>query len=391
MRRRAACPQSRGDEMAVVDAGVDASAVQALLDRARREVDEGLVPACQVALARNGELVAFEAFGDATTSTRFVVFSCTKAFVAGAMWILIGEGKVDVSKRVIDYIPEFGANGKDEITVEQVMLHTSGFPHAPLGPPSWDTREGRVEAMGRWRLNWEPGTAYEYHPTSAHWVLAEIIARVSGTPDHRDFVEQRITTPAGLPRLLGIAADDQDDIAVLEVRGEPATPDELEAVLGVRELPVGEVTDAALLGFNDPAARAIGVPGGGGVMRAADLALYYQHLLHDDGETWDPKVKADVLTNVRNTFPDRLTGVPANRTLGLIQAGGDGMATLRGFGKTTSPQAVGHGGAAGQIGWADPVSGLSLGYCTNGIDANILRQARRGVALSSLAGACAPS
>ena len=373
--------------MAVTGAAVDADAVQALLDRARREVDEGLLPACQIALAHDGEVVAFEAYGDATTSTRFVVFSCTKAFVAGAMWALIGEGKVDVSQRVVDHIPEFAPNGKDQISVEQVMLHTSGFPHAPLGPPAWDTREGRVGAMARWRLNWEPGTAYEYHPTSAHWVLAEIIDRVSGV-DYRDFVEQRVTEPAGLPRLLGIAADDQDDIAVLEVRGEPASPDELEAVLGVRQLPVGEVTDAALLGFNEPAARAVGVPGGGGVMRAVDLALLYQHVLHDDGGTWDPAVKADALTNVRNSLPDRLSGVPANRTLGLIQAGDDGMAALRGFGKTTSAAAVGHGGAAGQIAWADPATGLSLGYCTNGIDANVLRQARRGIALSSLAGVC---
>lgn len=372
-------------------AGVDQEAVEALLQRAKREVEGGLLPACQVALAKDGELVAFEAYGDATTTTRFAVFSCTKAFVAGAMWILVGEGKVDVSARVVDLIPEFGANGKDRITVEQVMLHTSGFPHAPLGPPAWDTRESRVEAMARWRLNWEPGTAYEYHPTSAHWVLAEIIARRSGTPDHRDFIEQRVTAPAGLPRVLGIDPADQADIATLEVRGEPATPDELKAVLGVRELAVGEVTDAALLGFNQAEARAIGVPGGGGIMTAADLALYYQHLLHDDGGTWDPEVKADAMSNVRGSLPDRMTGVPANRTLGLIQAGTDGMSSLRGFGKTVSGGTVGHGGAAGQIGWVDPATGLSFGYVTNGIDANVIRQYRRGTALSSLAGVCAAS
>jgi CubicO group peptidase (beta-lactamase class C family) len=61
------------------------------------------------------------------------------------------------------------------------MLHTAGFPHAPLGPPAWDTREGRLAAFGRWSLNWEPGSTYEYHATSAHWVLAEIIDRVTGS------------------------------------------------------------------------------------------------------------------------------------------------------------------------------------------------------------------
>jgi len=52
------------------------------------------------------------------------------------------------------------------------------------------------------------------------------------------------------------------------------SPDELEAVFGIRELPLTEVTDHALLEFNSPDARRAGVPGGGGVTRAAELALF---------------------------------------------------------------------------------------------------------------------
>jgi hypothetical protein len=71
----------------------------------------------------------------------------------------------------------------------------------------------------------------------------------------------------------------------------------------------------------DPAVQAVGVPGGGGVMTAADLALYYQAVLHNPGEMWRPDVITDVRSNVRNRLPDVLSGVPANRTLGLVQAG----------------------------------------------------------------------
>ena len=368
--------------------GLDQSKVDALLKRAQREIDEGVLPACQIALAHEGEVVAFEAYGDCTVDTRFVVFSATKAFVAATRWCLIGDGAVDVSRRVVDYVPEFGTNGKDVVTVEQVMLHTSGFPHAPLGAPEWATPEGRRAAFARWRLNWEPGTACEYHPTSAHWVLSAIIENVTGR-DYRDVVQERVTGPCGLPRVLGIPLDQQEGIAELEIRGEPATPDELEATLGVRELPVNEVTDEALMGFNAPEARAVGVPGGGGVMRAVDLALFYQRLLHDDGSIWDPAVLADATGNVRNTLFDRLLRVPANRTLGLVQAGDDGKAHLRGHGRTGSPRRFGHNGAAGQLAWADPESGISFGYVTNGIDAHVLRQGRRGIALSSLAAVCA--
>lgn len=192
-----------------------------------------------------------------------------------------------------------------------------------------------------------------------------------------------------MPRVLGIAPADQKWIAVLEMRGDPASVDELEKVLGIRELPVTEVTDEALMGFNHPDAREVGVPGGGGVMRASDLARYYQALLHNPGELWEPGLLADVTGRVRNSLPDRLMGTTANRTLGLVQAGADGQAAMRGMGHTVSARAFGHNGAAGQIAFADPETGLSFGYCTNGIDANVIRQWRRGSAIASRAGACA--
>jgi CubicO group peptidase (beta-lactamase class C family) len=362
--------------------------VAELLSRARREVDEGLLPSCQVALGYEGELVAFEAFGDATVDTTYCVFSATKPFVAGVMWQLIADGSVDVDAKVADVIPEFGTNGKDVVTIEQVMLHTSGFPHAPLGPPAWATREGRVERFAQWRLNWEPGTAFEYHATSAHWVLAEIIDRVTGS-DYRVELTRRILEPLGLRFRLGVPADEQDGIAALELRGEPATPEEIGAIFGVPEMPVTEVTDEALLGFNTPEARAVGVPGGGGIGRAADLALFHQALLHDPEGLWDPTLLADVTGRVRNTFPDPWLGHPANRSLGLVLAGDDGKGPARGFGHGCSPGTFGHNGAAGQLAWADPATGLSLGYVTNGIDQHVIRQARRGIGISSRAAACA--
>lgn len=371
-----------------VQAGrIDPGAVDALLARARREVEEGVLPSCQIALARHGELVAFETFGAATSTTRYVVFSCVKAFVAGAVWALMSDGALDVSRPVGEYVPEFAATRKEAVTVEQLLVHTGGFPHAVLGPPEWDSREGRLETFARWSLEWEPGTAYEYHPTSAHWILGEIVERLGGD-GYSDVVHHRVTEPAGLPRrVLGIPVQEQADIATIQLCGRVATADELEEVLGVRELP--RATDAyeALLYLNRPDVRALGIPGGGGVMRADHLALFYQAILNDQGDIWDPRILADATGTIRNRFSDPLFGSPANRTLGLTLAGDDGLGFIRGFGTATSPRAFGHGGAAGQIGWADPDSGLSLGFATNGVDVNVIRQGRRGIDISTLAGA----
>ncbi len=370
--------------------GIDAGRLDELRTRARREIDSGLLPSCQFALAKDGQLAAFEAVGDAGLDTRYVIFSATKAFVASTAWQLIGDGSLDVDRRVAEYIPEFATNGKEVVTVEQVMLHTSGFPRAPLGPPAWADRDRRLEAFAKWRLNWEPGTAHEYHPTSAHWVLAELIERISGR-DYRVVVHERVTGALGLPRVVGIAPGDQDGIAELELSGEPASPEELQEIFGVPELPVTEVTDDALLSFNRSDVRELGVPGGGGIATAATVALFYQALLHNEDGLWDAGVLADATSRVRNNFPDPLLGVTANRALGVVVAGDDGNANRRGFGHTQSPRTFGHNGAGGQIAWADPESGLSFCYVTNGRDLNPIREGRRGIGLSSRAAVCATS
>lgn len=366
---------------------IDPAALRAVLDRAGREIDAGILPSCQLAVAYEGEILMFETLGDATPTTRYGIFSCTKPWVASVIWQLMAEGSVSLDDKVIDFIPEFGTNGKDVITLEQVMLHTSGFPHAPLRPSTWNDRAARVDRMSHWRLNWEPGARYEYHPTSAHWVLAEIIYRVTGQ-DHREAVRSRVAEPLGLALNLGVPESEQDGIAQLVATGELASGDEIEAVLGVRELPLSEVTEEALLLYNQPEVRAAGVPGAGGVTTADQLALFYQGLLRNPADLWDPGTLADAVGRVRNNRPDPL-GVPANRALGVVVAGDDGLASRRGHGKTGSPRRFGHGGAGGQIGWADPDTGLSFAYMTNGLDAHVLRQPRRGIALSSLAAVCA--
>jgi CubicO group peptidase (beta-lactamase class C family) len=367
--------------------GIDPAALDALIQRAQQEVDAGRLLSCQLALARDGRLAAWRTLGAAAPESRYVIFSCTKALVAGAVWVLMGEGLLDASRRVAEIVPEFATNGKDVITVEQVLLHTSGFPYAPFRPGDWDDRERRLARFAQWRCNWEPGTRFEYHPTSAHWVLAELIERCTGT-DFRTFVRDRILTPLGLTGLrLGIPVEQQGDINALVATGEEATADELEAALGVRALPQTEVTREFLLAFNEPSLRAVGVPGGGAVSTAADLALYYQALLHNPGAIWKPDVLADVTSRVRNTFLDQY-GVPANRTLGLVVAGDDGRSHARGMGRTVSARAFGHDGAGGQIAWADPATGLSFCFLTNGLDQHQLREWRRTTAIASRAANC---
>jgi len=375
------------------DLGIDSEKLETVFARARRDVDDGVLPSAQVAIARNGKVAGMRTFGaaiqggeerQATNETLYSIFSSTKAVVGVAVWLLFEDGLLKLDERVADIIPEFGTNGKEVVTVEQVLLHIGGFPYAPLRPEYWGDREKLLQAFARWRLNWEPGTRYEYHPTSAHWVLSEIINRRAGV-DFREFIRKRVTEPMGLNELF-VGLPPAQDARVAEVRWVS------EAV----EPPGGwgEVTPEAVLRFNGVEARRSGLPGAGGIAGAAELAMFYQPLING-GETANGGriLKTETIelgTKVRTleTLLDPVWKIPPNRGLSMVIAGDDGNAFMRGFGRTCSPLAFGHGGAGGQIAWGDPMTGISLGYCTNGFT-DWLTVGRRVTAISSLAGSSA--
>lgn len=369
------------------EVGLDEEKLNALRERARKEVDEGLLPSAQIAIGRHGKVAFTETYGNANDASLYAIFSCTKAIVSSAVWLLLQDGLLDTSEVVAQIIPEFATNDKDTITVEQVLLHVSGFPAAPFRPVEWDDRESRLARFKKWRLNWTPGTMFEYHPTSGMWVLAEIIERKTDK-DFREFIRERITEPLNLRDFyVGLPEEENERVLTLEHVGDALTSDDY-ARLGVPEPPVTEVTEDAILSFNDPHVRAVGIPGGGGLMTAAAMALFYQGLLHGkalDGERiWQEETLSRARTVISGKYSDPLMNIPVNRSLGIVIAG-DELRNFRGFGHSNSPEAFGHGGAGGQVAWADPDSGISFCYLTNGHDRNPMRLGRRGVSLSNKA------
>jgi CubicO group peptidase (beta-lactamase class C family) len=382
------------------EVGIDSKLLDALFERAEKEVSEGLLPSAQVAVARNGKIAGMRTFGTvqkgersepATDQTLYCVFSSTKAITSAAAWLLIQEGSLDVTRRVSELVPEFRENGKQDVSIEQLFTHTAGFPHAPFVPADFPDAAKRRTRFADWRLNWQPGTKFEYHPTSSMYVSADIIERLTGET-YSDFVRERVALPLGLEDLwVGLPRELHGRLADCVHVGEALTEADY-ARLGVPMPPVTEVTEEAIIGFNRPEVREAGIPGGGGTMTAAELALFYQALL-DGGkslagrELWKPETLASARQIRSGDLRDLLFKKHANRALGVIVAG-DSDRSYRGFGHTNSELAFGHGGAGGQIGWADPKTGISVGYCTNGHDRNTMRQGRRGVGISSRAAAC---
>ncbi|MFT4518662.1 MAG: CubicO group peptidase (beta-lactamase class C family) [Halioglobus sp.] len=367
--------------------GLDAARLDDLRGRLRHAIEKGPLPSVQIAVARNGKLGLFETYGEADNSTRFNVYSCTKPIVASAIWRLIAEGLIEIEKPVSHYLEIFGDNEKQAVTVEQVLCHTAGFPRATLGAPQWWSSTERLEAMRSWRLEWEPNSRMEYHPLSAHWVLAQLIEQLTGR-DFREYIQAEIIAPLGLEKLrLGVPVTEQEDIAILRHVGAPPDSEELTKLFGATiEWP--NTIDDSLLVFNEPEVRALGVPGGGAVSTAADMALFYQGLLHNPNELWDADILADAIGRVRVNFPDPITKVAANRGLGIVIAGSGKELPYRGMGQKVSPRAIGHQGVGGQVAWGDPDSGISFCLLTNGLDANPLRSAQICGAASNRAAVC---
>jgi CubicO group peptidase (beta-lactamase class C family) len=379
--------------------GIDAEKLEMVFARAKRDVDDGTLPSAQVAVARHGKIAGMRTFGSAvqggkeqaaTDDTLYHFFSSTKAVVASAVWLLFEEGQLRLDEKVADIIPEFGTNGKDVIDVETMMLMAGGFPLAPFKQDSWGDHDALIRAFSQWRLNWPVDSQYEYHATSMHWVLSEILLRRGGLM-YKDFIRERITGPMGLPELfVGCPPEQQHRVADVLYTHEPVPPPG----------GWGEVTPELILNFNKRAVRAAGVPGGGAVASAATMALFYQPLVNG-GVTADGTrvLKAETIefaTKVRARphhidltlkLVDPSLNVNTNRALGVVVAGGDGYAAYRGFGRTCSPRAFGHGGAGGQIAWGDPETGISVGYATNGF-ADVMAQGRRITAIGSLAANC---
>ncbi|HWL65562.1 MAG TPA: serine hydrolase domain-containing protein, partial [Actinomycetota bacterium] len=193
------------------------------IDRIDEEVEAGLQPSPEkplypgavVIAGRNGVIAKHEAFGYAYKysdgaptllpeadrvpmgkETIFDLASVSKLFTSIAVMQLAEEGNIDLGETVSSYIPAFGRNGKDSITVKMLLTHTSGLAAwLPLyrdypSPPE------RIEAIYNSAPIYPPGTDYVYSDLGMI-VLGELVETVSGEPLD-GYVATHITEPLGM-------------------------------------------------------------------------------------------------------------------------------------------------------------------------------------------------
>ena len=332
------------------------------LHRVYRELEEaansGAIPGAALMVGRGGHAVAPFAVGrqfpdqpDSTVSpdTIFLVASVTKPVVAAALMLLVERGKLMISDRVADHLPEFGNRGKEEVRVHHLLTHTSGLPD--MLPENYDLRRQHaplkefVRRIFDLDLNFTPGTRVQYQSTGIA-LLGEIVERISGMA-LPDFLRQEIFNPLRMAdSSLGVGDLDQDRIARVTLPEEMRDAD---------------------WSWNQSYWWNFGAPWGGMFTTVSDHFRFCQMFLNSgkwDGVSVLSPATAKAMTTDHSSGiltandPDR-SGMIWGQTWGLgwtIMGNRvpDGGRTF--FGDLTSPLTFGHGGATGTVVWADPVS-----------------------------------
>jgi CubicO group peptidase (beta-lactamase class C family) len=166
---------------------------------------EWKVPAVAIAVVQNGETVLLEAYGQrdaeaglpATTQTQFTICSITKTFTATGLAMLVDDGRLDWSKPVRDYVPEFRLHdpiATDRITVRDLLSHHTGLPrHDWIWMPGDLSAAAMLAAMRDIEPSRDIRTMFQY--SNLGYLAASIVAeRVSGLR-WEDFTRRRIIEP----------------------------------------------------------------------------------------------------------------------------------------------------------------------------------------------------
>jgi CubicO group peptidase (beta-lactamase class C family) len=130
-----------------------------------------------------------------------LVYSATKGLAAMTLALAHSRGWLDYDVLVRKYWPEFAQNGKEKITVRQLLAHQAGLFafDEPVDKSVVADLDRLAEVMARQKPAWEPGTRQAYHAVTIGFYEGELLRRID--PQHRSlgqFFQDEIATPLGL-------------------------------------------------------------------------------------------------------------------------------------------------------------------------------------------------
>jgi len=291
-------------------------------------------------------------------------FSASKAVTALLMHLLNEDKLIDLHDPISFYAPEFGQQGKKNITIHQVLSHRSGVPGLPAGLPVetlWDNDT-------IWHLLCEAapasprGDKLAYHALTGGYILERVISKVTGKTI-QEFLDERVCKPMGMKYFqYGIRPEYASRAAENHVTGmKPFFP-----LSHIIKRALGGPLDMVQEVCNDPRFKQAVIPAGNIYGTAEEMGRFFQMLMN--GGEWGGKQICDPMTVKRATQEyasmqfDRTLMIPMRYSAGLM-LGGEPVGM---WGKH-SAAAYGHIGLINKLCWADEARDISVSLLTTGI------------------------
>ena len=314
------------------------------------------------------------------------VYSTTKGMGSLAVAILADEGSIDYEAKVVDYWPEFGQGGKQDVTVAQLLSHQAGLCGINQKISiedlyDWDKIIGLLESQ---KPLWDPGSACGYHAVTWGYFPGELVKRITGKT-LGTFFREKVAIPLEADFYIGLP--DSEMFRAANMIGPNRARIPIKPIETPPEIP--EFYQIALLNPNirpfkdasSPTWRKAEIAAANGQASAAGIARIYGMMANGgelDGTHIISKkgIEAATLEEVDDSRPNLVTGRP--------------MRFARGFASNTeshygpNPKAFGHAGAGGSLGFADAEAGVGFGYVMNQMQVNVDDELRSSILINAL-------
>ena len=304
--------------------------------------------------------------------TMVLVYSTTKGLAAMTLALAHSRGWLDYEARVCSYWPEFAQNGKETITVRQLLSHQAGlFAFDEQGDRKLVANHDRLAlVLARQKPAWEPGTRQAYHAITLGYYENELLRRID--PQHRSlgqFFQDEIAAPLGLDFYIRLPESIPDSrLASLE------RPSLLAMLRGFgigffltafnRRSNISRALVGSMLPHDEQHvyARNFEIPSGGGVGTARAIARAYSVFATGGRELQlRPEtlglLLAPAVPPTRGFYDECMMGDGVQFSLGFMK-----HCPVWPFG---SEGAFGQPGSGGSLGFADPKTGIGYAYVTN--------------------------
>jgi CubicO group peptidase (beta-lactamase class C family) len=318
-----------------------------------------------------------EALAPWERDTLVLVFSATKGISALTVALAHSRGLIAYDEKVATYWPEFAQNGKENVTVRQLLGHQAGLCaiDEPLNPQVLADLDAVASILARQRPAWEPSTRHGYHHLSLGLYEGELIRRTD--PQHRSlgrFFQDEIATPLGLEFYIGLPSEvTHSKVATIE--GFTA----LQMLLHMNTMPAGMVLGymnprsltrrtfgnpklRSPSDFNRPEYRRVELPAGNGIGQVRSMAKAYgvfaagNHELGIDEDTLKALTAPPTPPSLGSR--DEVLKTDMSYSLGFNRPS-------KAFRFGSSGKTFGTIGAGGSFGFADPQAQVGFAYAPN--------------------------